>query len=474
MVENHEHNSLPPARVIVDGTEIPVINDGVRTELRKDGPMGITRFSEVYFPREWNNSNYAEAVQALDPEKTNVYDPVDIQFRDYTNGEYHTVHRGFVMGVGGGARGDIERRMTVGDPGQLLSGMPINTHYDADTTFEDIFSDIKDRMKSGGVIPTVFDDVHIKQSTESAPDSDSLGLQSLFQTSEEALPDGLAIYSLGITALSVLGDFLTSDTKEFTENKHTAADVLSWLDERLDGKFYFRPTEGTQTEIDLVYDPDPGLSFSARHLDQSAGTDVTVYKNNALYEIQPVNQFTVIGSTDVTYDYGTGSTAASTTSDYPVARAVHKRLFEASQATLEPPREHADSVTELAEAEQKARKGLRNELDTSSLGTIEMAPAPIVTPFSRVTSRPACGANRSESVPPLEYEVESVVHQAQATDDNNERYHATTVQCSIPTDPEEDIVTISERVQTDRDYGSKSQDLANASHEYVAQQLTDV
>ena len=430
-----ECDSNPPARVYVGGTRIPVINNGVRTEIRKDGAMGLTRYSEVFFPREWGGEAFENAVRALDPNEANVYDPVDIQFRDYgDDGEYKTVHRGFVMGVGGGGRGDLERRMTVGDVGQLLGGMPIDQEftYEAGTEIEDVIADIIDQIELGGVVPKVFSSIEFNAIESEAADTDSLGLGNTIDFADAGLTD----VTPGI-GISILVSLLTRDRKEFEPNKHTVADIIAWIEDRLEGYFYFRPPEGSsvgESDIELVYDQDPGFEFTANHLDENGGYGVQIYKNNALYEIRPINQYLVNGAvtTSTTTPGAATDPPAETTKQYPQAIVQHEQLAELANVPLRPPDEHADEVTTVAGAEKRAIEGLKNALDESGLGAIEMAPSPRMRPYSTIKSLLACGEERSEDSEPFEYEVESVVHNARATTDRDQRYHATTVQCSIP------------------------------------------
>ena len=433
--EIDDHECDAPARVRVDGTYIPVINDGLRTEVRKDGAMGLTRFSEVYFPREWDGKAYERAVQALDPAERNVYDPVDIELRDYANGGYVTVHRGFVMGVGGGARGDLERRMTVGDPGQLLGGMPIDATYEYGTPLSTVVEDVIERMEDGGVVPTIFSDIEFAALDDKTVEQDPTRIG-------EAL-SGAPITSVSSIVTKTIWNRLAEPTiglfrsdKQFQRNRHTAADVLNWVEDRVDGIFYFEPGEEAD-DLRLVYDDDPGIDHVAQHVEEDhREAECIVYKNNALHEIRPTNQFKVIGETD------RGRFFNRDDNEYPVATARHEPLAERANVVLEPPHLNADEATTTDRAEEIAVSRLKEELEGESLGSMELVPAPLMTPYSTITSRPACGAERAD-VDPFTYEVESVVHNVRANADDRERHHVTSIRCSLPV-RSEDIVVDSE------------------------------
>ena len=448
LTEGHECDGAPPARVKVDGTYIPVINDGVRTEIRKDGAMGITRHSEVYFPREWNDTEYTRTVEALDPNSLNVYDPVDIEYRDYANeGDeplYRIAHRGFVMGVGGGGRGDIERRMTVGDPGQLLSAMPIKATYEYGTPFTTLIDDILDRMRDGDVVPTVFSSVEFSPAdgfvTEQfAQQRDGFRDEFTFTRPSPTSIVGQVTILGWLEIAAELG--ATATETQFEATTHTAADALEWIEEQVEGIFFFEPDPDSETGIRLVYDRGKHDEHTAQHIDTDTdGPRVRVFKNNALHEIRPTNSYTVIGETD------TGLIFNRRDNEYPEATAEHEPLLErAGGVRLEPPHDRKDGITTERGAAEYAKQQLLEELNAASLGKIEMAPAPLITPYSIIRSRPACGAAAEDTLP-FEYEVEEVVHTARANADNDERYHVTSVRCSVPA-REEDI-TVETEIRT--------------------------
>jgi len=496
----------PPARVEVGGTRIPVINQGIRTEMRKDEAMSITRHSEVYFPRRWNGTDYARAVEALDPNAGNVYDRADIYLRHHVTDDLVLAHRGFVMGSGSGAEGNIERRMTVGDPGQLLSAIPFGNEYTGDTSADRVVQDVIDELRAMAV-PTVFDSIGFRERLRT-PDGEyvpplqfdrdarqqiaSAREQIDNTTFEEQFADNLASIiddnagelldvlgnatppqtsafvetvldlnadvvsalaarvELGIApgiiilkGLARLSNFNLGSKKTFKRNEHTAADALAWLEQQLDGIFYFDAVENPLDEggIVLVYDEVITDDFEATHLDTADSdrpTDgqVEVYRNNALSEIRPQNTLKVAGR-------------PATDGNYAVVTAGHVPLSERANLPLAPPVQNVDVVNPAVVA-RKAKQMLRENLQGESLGQITTAPAPVLTPFSVLTAYPACGPN-IEPGPPLEYEVESLVHHVSAKRParGNRRKHETQLRVSLPIRLEDiDIANVSvEQVQ---------------------------
>ena len=426
-----------PAKVTVDGTRIPVINDGIRTEIRKDGPLSINRHSEVYFPAEWKGENYDEIVRALDPDERNVYDPVDIDIRDAVTGEYHTVHRGFVMGVGGGQRGNLERRMHVGDVSQLLGAIQFQEEYTDTSTLEDVLDDVVEAIENT-ITPHVFDSVEL------------VGFDGEYKVVKDDDPSGFFVFVAIEEIIDRTGNFLFGRSgKKFEANKHTVRDVFKWLESRLDFWFYFAPHEDDDT-IALVVEENPTRrEFRATHTDESDFDgdveDVEVLRNNALHEIKPVNTVTVIGEQyrpDSIADYH----------EYPIATASHVPLDKRAGMILQPEPIPSETTSEDELAEQ-AKQELKKILDDSAHGEIVTEPAPKITPFCTLHSKPACGDYIDREFSPLEYEVEEIVHHIAArTSRENERVHETVLRVGIKIDPD-DI-----EVETDSEKGNEVSD----------------
>lgn len=479
----------PPAQVVIGGTRIPVINQGIRTEMRKDEAMSITRHSEVYFPRRWNGEQYGDAVQALNPNARNVYDRGDVYIRDHVSDTLVLAHRGFIMGAGSGAEGNIERRLTIGDPGQLLSAIPFGNEYEADATAAQVARDVIDeldaivvpnvfesiefrerlRAPGGEYVPALeFDDSARQQIEEAREEIDNTSTQDeiidtfsdifvnntaadLLDVLGDASPSGVSAFTrallnvggdvattlagpplIGVAyeyavlkKLSRLSNFNLGSKKTFRRNEHTAADALAWVEQQVDGIFYFDAIENPRENggIVLVYDEVITDDFEATHLDADDGSEVPghveVYKNNALSEIRPQNTLKTAGR-------------PATDGNYAVATAVHAPLVERANMPLAPPVKNVD-VVNPATVSRKAKQMLRENLQGESLGQITTAPAPVLTPSSVLTALPACGPNTVPG-PPVEYEVESLVHHISAKRParGNRRKHETELRVSLP------------------------------------------
>jgi len=415
----------PPAKVTVDGTRIPVMNDGLRTEFVRDGAMDVTRFSEVYFPVEWNGTDYGAVVDALDPNATSVYDPVDIEIRDYANDGYETVHRGFVMGVGGGSHGEIEHRMTVGDVGQLLGAIPFDGRYVSRTH---VFEAVKDVLKAlqEAIVPHVFDELTFIERDASIPrppsESDDDDGNEWAVTSFGAL---LEIAEGSDELTGGVSEWFFKSEKVFQGHKHTAADTLDWISDHVEGIFYFEPHGNS---IALVY--DEGYSertYTATHVERPDGVDrrlweessdgeVIVFRNNALHEIRPANMAIVRG--------------AATDGEVPQAAVVYEPLWERA-GVAQAIQEQDDSVDTIESTIARAKNLLEEEITAASLGRILTAPAPQLRPGATIISQPSCGPNVDASGPPLNFQVQSLTHNIAATDQDQRRRHQTEIRATV-------------------------------------------
>lgn len=467
----------PPARVEINDTRIPVINKGVRTEMRKDEAMALTKHSEVYFPSEWNDTDYESAVRALDPNENNVYDPVDIYIRDKVSNRLVLAHRGFVMGVGSGAVGNIERRFTVGDVGQILTALPFDGKYEQGASVKDIVDDVIDRLEEA-IVPFVFDSIE-QRSALRIEENDSGNAtirrgveldENIIEVVEEIRDEvdfgdsGPTIYSditpeivdaitddviIGVgpyafrfdvsddlapaletwvdiktgvlpwlltNSLGFIDRYVLSSGKSFHDDEHTAADALRWAEEQSDGIFYFQAAD--ENGVALVYDEVmSNKSLTATHVDD--GGDMELYRNNALHEIRPTNALVA-------------TSKRSPSGKYFQTVVVHEPLINRASEPLTPPVQKFD-VRDPAALIRKAQQELKRELHNSALGMMKSAPCPLAAPYSTVTALPTCGTN-VESTSPFLYEVESVVHYVSATrpDNNRQRKHETELNVSVP------------------------------------------
>lgn len=474
LVDDHECSvDVPPAEVYVgtDKTKIPILNEGLRTELRRDGVLDITKHSEVYFPSEWPLTDDAEpysgAVRALNPNEENVYDPVDVYVTDTLTDEQRLVHRGFVMGVGGGGQGNVERRMTVGDPAQLLGALGFGKSYKTGTNVLTVIEDVVERFRQTSIVPNVFSDVGISEYARRAITEESVAVSDIDSDAEtesgfvpslagDIFEGPFDIVETGADLAPVpgtdgVGDLVdatgdvVSDSVEqqlsspyeldYRANDFTAADALTDVQAKLDGILFFRAANESDTSIELAYLDDPSTTHTAEHL---GGTDVRVLRNNAIHEIRPINSLEARGD-------------ANDDGQFPWVVVRHDELYRRANVELTDT-ERIEGVTNIAGLEKQATSRLQDRIQESSLGSMRLEPAPEIQPYSVIESHPACGDDVSEDFPPMEYEVERVVHMVSAKlsdrEQDDRRLHETQVKVTIPTSPNELSLVTSEMLES--------------------------
>lgn len=419
----------PPARVTVGGTRIPVINDGIRTEMVRDAAVGegyITKHSEVYFPAVWPfkldnddvGRDYLGTIDALDPDAGTNYDYADVDIRDHRTGEFRTIHRGFVMGVGGGARGDIERRITIGDAGQMLNTINLPQKmevYDEGTSLKTILDDVVAELndKTEGIFTSVSlggvpEDIDTVRESREETNDGVLGEINEVVSGGSGLIGGFRDFiSTGIVGLSKLGlNVRIPQPKNFDPARDTLADVLAWIQGRVDGYFEIVPDDSTGIQLVLNKRADKDV-FQAKHI----GGDTQVLGNNALYEITPMN--------------GIISKGKEKNNKVPYSLTVASKLLDAANGNQYFGEVYEVDSTSLDNIERKGEKELKSRIHNSSLGRILTQPTP-VTPHNNIQSQPVCG-KITGNTPSLTWEADSVVHNISAMAEDDEYRHQTEI-----------------------------------------------
>jgi len=265
----------PPAKVVVNGNDIPVINKGITSRARIDGPLDINRLTEVYFPIEWDGHDITKAIKALDLEGSSVWEPVDVKLLDPETGNYYTYHRGLPLGIGAGSKGSLERKMRIGDPGQLFSGIPFSGNYANDATLGDILSDVISKFDEN---QDVFDTTHVAKIDEIL----NQDRRDQTEIGEDGIIDAITdIYSPDqiFGRAKSLSDEATTH-KKFKKNRDTLQSAIDYVTRKLDGELYFIPTGATPGEIGLAYNENRETDFYAKNADGSnANASPTVMKN---------------------------------------------------------------------------------------------------------------------------------------------------------------------------------------------------
>jgi len=457
----HTDCDAPLGLVVHDGGEkvrLPIINDGLQLYERKLGPTAITRRAEATIPIEDSDgtdwTSYVSAFSPVGAGTTSVTtsatgvgfsdDAADsgVQIADVIgqplgeNGEPakepSVLFRGYVGAVG--SRDGVNRaRLQVYDPMKLLGQVAAGRAFTDETTTRVLKYVASEYQASQNVFDTV---------SVSSAGTVARPLRQI------ALDDA----SLGdIVGLALSNETLQSQFT-FSTNRDTLVDVVEWVQETANIRVWFQPT-GT-AGLALVAVDDGSETYD---LTPSSERIPYVIKNNALYELSPINGVKVKGATGRRVGAGPIEFNLPFDDTYVEATAVYPPLVERYGGELLKTVTSKETDGDIL-ANQAAAK-LKDAIDAENDGEMVTTLAPQLHVYDRVTSTPAC-AGVTTDVPSLRYEIQEAVHSVVPSDNNLPRTELT-VSMSIRPD---DIVTEKEPKNA-RGGGAPTED--NTTDEYA-------
>lgn len=381
-----------PARVFVNNTEIPVINEGIKVEQRKEGSGDIHKRGEVYYPREWGGANIEEEVFGETP---GPRDQVKIEIKG-DEGNWIVVHCGYLHKIGEGGNSPIEKRFIVGDYSELLSHGAGKTFHDTD--LQTIVEWVRDELIQ---LSPILDKLPIHART----DLD-------VNTVEETEPiDGIVPTLDQINPLNLMRETLNTPIS-FSRSDHSLSDVLDWSTSKVGARWFMEYDPEVDGPVLVIDDEITRGSFHGHHIDGEADSrPIHIRKNNALQSISPVNTVEVIGvSSRSKGTFGGFAWTGQEEDSYPVARVFHKSLVERAGGQMLSTRISTDAVS-VGEASEDAKTELKSRLDDTGRGQIVSSVNPHLHPYGIINAKPVCSNLVEYSPPATEYEIESVVHE---------------------------------------------------------------
>lgn len=240
--------------------------------------------------------------------------------------------------------------------------------------------------------------------------------------------------------------------KKFEPNHDTLSDVYTWLGGKIDGNLHFEPKPNSveliadvrtsrrvfaQNEVIQHYDENPpedhifandfledvfGIEFD---LSYSWQENVTVIKNDALFEMKPINTLKLRGATSKSllvdddddgeleqaqFDGMTVSGFGGSSKAFPAITVRVPSLYEAAEGVELSPEIVESDIGQLDEAEREAQKEMTEHLEEASEGEIILAGEPTIMPYDRVDAFEVCNGDVEYEQVPVKYEVESVKH----------------------------------------------------------------
>jgi len=402
-VEDYEYDDERTMEVYIDDTHIPVVDEGVRVEFRKDGPADITGLVEG---KTWGRAQDNAYHALLSADNVTGYRSVRVDLRDALTDEMQTVFDGFLSSYGPDDP-DGKLRFTARDPAQLLSEIPASVSF-RDATGRDIYQ---------YVVDTFVDE------------------QPLFDECELVFlgADEQVIFAPTLEEIILPNDNEILPTKltprEFTANKHTLLDVLKFVRERTNTRYYFdRTTDGALALV--VGQPAGPRTFSP--FSDSQATSLDIIENNLLFDIQPRNAITVKGdavSTRSTPNVVSVFNVEQPTTRFYEATAEYEPLVERAGGTLSQTTVNVNAASEGG-VERAARSKLKDLLDNSAAGEMVTRLKPSLLPYQTIEARPVDRGVTNTDVSPLTYEAKRVVHHATVTE-----YPRTEVTATLHVDP---------------------------------------
>ncbi|WP_135302115.1 hypothetical protein [Haloarcula amylovorans] len=401
----HNPETETPSRVFVNGKRIPM--GDLDVYVRKEGPLDVTRYVEGTFASPYKGEDYAGYFQGLEPQNQSSYDILRVELRDAVTEEYDTVFHGFVTGVGNTNGNLSEWEFRARGPGMTLNNIPASQTFTS-ASVDDVLRYVEH---------TVDDKLPINVEAV-------IGGQPLRNTSVEDVSEGI------IDLIPILGSPLLKDDDDgyindllsktvFKANKHTVADVLSWIGDRTATRFWMEPVEeGTV----LVGTKQPtAIGYDAHYL----GGDIDVINNDALVELTPVNTLVANGKAASSLVAAGDWELNIPDNTYWSVKARHGPLYKRAGETEyigEP--EFASGAESLQEVKNEAKSLLKQNIDQSTSGDIQTRLAAPVKPFDTLDALPTCDEEIATNQNPITYEIQRVHHKVRAGNNpENERTH---------------------------------------------------
>ncbi|MFC6723776.1 hypothetical protein ACFQE1_05160 [Halobium palmae] len=408
-------------RVFVDGTEIPTLF--VESHMRKEGSLDLSKVTEVEFPSRWAGENISGVISAT--EEGGISQPVTVEYRlnEATNGGWVIAHHGYVRAVGSAGEGR-RMKLSVGDYSDFLGKIPASTTF-KNPTPSNVLSYIAETFNEHVGITSIRTG-SVASSTRGIKDDESVNPLN---------PLDMGTYVVEEYLSKLSDDHKPYGTKTFKANKHTLADVANWL-AREDGGYIWFGSDGTQPV--LTYNSEPRRQKYRDTMVGGEGTTVRVRENNALYDIKPITELTVYGSSKSSL-FGTGLIGADNPSNqFPAITVRHPTLYQRTGgSSLSPPIIQKKSAT-IEATTQVAKKELKTRLNGASGGMMIVSGSPGMRPYDTIRAVPVCGEADTD-VPPLTYEVERVKHVC-----DSEQKYLSEIDVSVHADPSTFEIVMSE------------------------------
>lgn len=427
----------------------------------------ITRTAKIEFPSEWAGESVSEKLRVFNPrdEGSNTM-RCKIYFRKHATEGWTLKHHGFVGGIGGGNPYGTGK-FWVYDFAELLDQVPYSAEF-SNPTAQNVLKDVTEVLDEQ-TIATIDRQIVINDPNNNFRFDAEV---AEYEGADQLVEAGIGLNNLLADVVNIGGqeiNFLELTTpdgetvidqiarkygkKFFYRNRDSVGDAVKWVTDIMNAIWYFEPTEtGVQLVVDAAGEQGSlsrrsfiqdrvSLSEVPDRVRNIGYSEITVLRNTALYEINPINTVIVRGEGDKssTLDFLPFTDSETQSGEYPVATVRALSLYESAwinqngDITAELSYEEKIDSNELGETIRAAEKTMRELLNEEGEGLIRIYGEPHIDPFDVVYANYVCG-DEFVDAQPIEYEVEEIKHYAKG----GESYKCECY-CSLYV-PEEEIV----------------------------------
>jgi len=452
--KNEARATQPEAVVDIkhDGQWVRLPITKVETRVNKDGPADLVTTSRVDLPVTWGKTPNAEEkipiydyVGAAKKEESDQveFDLARVYFWNQYREEYSIEQFGYVASVGPSNENGAFR-FYIYDAADLMVNISVTKTYDsptAESVVNFVSYDEEYGLEANTPIP-----VRDVSSTASGEEAEVDGAyETMAADTAGWLNENVPILKFQQGEGSLLNPFRefvddalhTGGHKHFRRNRHTLVDVMDWLTDEIGGAWYFEPTatgvvlmvnNGTTDDFKIARSAYYDGQFDPEGLDYIMGFNpapVDVVHNSSLEDLKPINHLELNGesadsflgvNTDRTILGGPLGAPRGHTNKYPHIEVTYPPLLDRTGGNKLGPKPIESGKQTLAEARKQAVKEFKKSHEDNTDGSIEIRALPPIRPYDYIAAVPVCNDTFDAEMNPIQYEVNSVIHQVNAED----------------------------------------------------------
>lgn len=431
----------------------------VETRVNKDGPADLVTTSRVDLPVTWGKTPNAEekipiydyvgaAKRGSEDEKQTVFDLARVYYWNQYTEEYSIEQFGYVSSIGPSNENGAFR-FYIYDAADLMVNISVTKTYDsptAESVVNFVAYDGEYGLQSNSPIP-----IREVSSTAAGEEAEVDGAyETMAADTAGWLNENVPVRKFQQGEDSLLNPFrefvddalddygiLSGGHKHFRRSRHTLADVMDWLTDEIGGAWYFEPTatgvvlmvnNGGTDDFKIARSAYYDGQFDPEGLDYIMGfnpVSVDVVHNSSLEDLKPINHLELNGesadsflgvNTDRTILGGPLGAPRGHTKKYPHIEVTYPPLLDRTGGNKLGPKPIESGKTTLAEARKQAVKEFKKAHEDNTDGSIEIRALPSIRPYDYIAAVPVCNDTFDAEMNPIQYEVNSVIHQVNGED----------------------------------------------------------